>query len=81
MAFNKQKKRKITVDEKVYYWSATGGDNYIGLSVMADIQGGSKLFCAFEYHQVPIKVENSTIKAIGLNDQFVITPYIVRQVM
>lgn len=82
MAFNKKNKRKITVDENVYYWSATGDDDCIGLCVMTDSQAGSKLFCGFDYHHIPVKSETASgLEYTALTDQFVITPFIVRQVV
>lgn len=81
MAFSKKKKRRITVDEKIYYWSATGGDDWISLSVMADVQGGSRLFCDLEYHQIPVKAKDSEFNAVFLTNQFIITPYTVREVI
>lgn len=81
MAFNKKKKRKITVNENEFYWSATGNDGWITLTVMADVQGASKLICHFGYHQIPVKLENHLINAVALTNQFVITPYTVRQVI
>lgn len=86
MAFNKKKKRKIVVDGKQYYWSATGGDNCIGLTVMTDIQGSAKLICHFDYHQIPVKGDSFVVDGIELNvtfltNQFIITSYTVRQVI
>ena len=81
MAFSKKNKRKITVDENVYYWSATGGDGWIGLFIMTDIQGSSRLESYFGYHQIPVKTENSRLNAVALTNQFIITPYTVRQVI
>ncbi len=81
MAFNKKKKRKITVEERHYFWSVTGNDGWISLTIMADVQGGSRLVCHFDYHQIPIEIENHPLNMIVLTDQFVITPYTVRQVI
>lgn len=81
MAFNKKKKRKITVKDKEFYWSVTGNDGWISLIVMADVQGSSKLICSFSYHQIPVKIENHPLNAVFLTNQFVITPYTVRQVI
>ena len=71
MAFNKKKKRRIFVNCQEYYWSAKGNDTCITLSIMVDIQGGQKLMCCFDYHNDEQDREN----------QFIITPYIVQQVI
>ena len=79
MAFSKKKKRKITVDGQEYFWSATGDDGWINLYVMVNIQGGQKLWCQFDYHQD--KTPHDDGGGFTLSNQFVITPYIVRQVI
>lgn len=86
MAFNKKKKRKIVVDEKEYYWSATGNDGWISLCVMTDVQESPRLFTAFDYHQIPVagepfEIDGKEYKVTFLTNQFVITPYTVRQVI
>ena len=81
MAFTKKKKRKISVGGKEYFWSVTGNDGWISLTIMADVQGGSRLVCHFDYHQIPIKIEIYPLNTIFLTNQFVITPYTVRQVI
>lgn len=75
MGFSKKKKRKITIDDKVYYWSATGNDNWISLCIMTEVESSPKINCKFEYHHLPIQSEFGAILA----NQFVITPYTVRQ--
>ena len=75
MAFSKKKKRKTVVNEKIYYWSATGNDGWISLCVMTETEGGQRLNCKFEYHHLPIESKFGTILA----NQFVITPYTIRQ--
>ena len=75
MAFNKKKKRKIVVNEKIYYWSATGNDGWISLCIMTEIESSPKLNCKFEYQHLPIESKYGKILA----NQFVITPYTVRQ--
>jgi hypothetical protein len=77
VAFSKKKKRKIIVEDKEYFWSATGNDGWISLHIMTEVQGSSKLSCSFDYHQIPIKSDDITILA----NQFVITPFTVRQVV
>ncbi|MDQ3801528.1 MAG: hypothetical protein M3384_19070 [Acidobacteriota bacterium] len=79
MAFNKKKKRKIVVGEKEYYWSATGDDGWISLCVMTDVQGSPKLLCKFDYHHLPIKSNCGEKDITVRTNQFVITPYTVRQ--
>jgi hypothetical protein len=81
MSFAKKNKGKIVVDDKVYFWSATGNDNFISLCIMTEIQGSSRLNCKFEYHQLPIKSKCGNREITTLANQFVITPYTVRQVI
>jgi hypothetical protein len=76
VAFSKKKKRKIIVDEKEYFWSATGNDGWISLHIMTEVPSSSGLSCSFNYHYIPIQTANLTIDA----NQFVITPFTVRQV-
>lgn len=81
MAFSKKNKRRITVGEKQYFWSVTGDDGWINLSVMADVQGGQKIFCAFDYHHISVKMSSGDFHFTVGTNQFIITPYIVRQVI
>ena len=81
MAFSKKKKRKIVVNDNEYYWSATGNDGWISLCVMTEIQGSSRLLCALDYHHIPIESQINGRNVTYLTDQFVITPYTVRQVV
>lgn len=77
--FSKKNKRKITVKGYVYYWSANGDDGWINLYVMIEIPSSPKLICYFEYHQDKEPVEQNGSKGVRLTNQFIITPYIVRQ--
>ncbi|MCP3993898.1 MAG: hypothetical protein GY722_02380 [bacterium] len=77
--FSKRQKRKITVGGRVYYWSASGDDGWINLCVMTTVPGSPKLICYFEYHQDETPFERGGRSGVSLSDQFVITPYIVRQ--
>jgi hypothetical protein len=79
MAFAKKNKRKITVNNKIYYWSATGNDGWISLNIMPDIEEGSRLNCAFDYHHIYTECEHNGQKITSGSNQFVITPYIVEQ--
>ncbi len=76
MAFSRKNKRRITVDGQEYFWSATGTDYGISLRVMAEVQGGQQLSCAFDYHQERVPCASG---AVALTNQFIVTPYIVRQ--
>lgn len=70
MAFSKKNKRRITVNGKNYFWYAWGDDCGINLLVRLDVREGQKLLCLFDYYP-----HNS------ISNHFVITPYIVRQVI
>lgn len=82
MAFSKKKKRKIVVNDEKYYWSATGNDGWVSLSIMTQIEGSSRLICSFRYHQIPIEQNtNNASEFTLLTNQFVITPHTVRKVI
>jgi hypothetical protein len=75
--------RKILVDDMRYAWSATGNDGRIGLTI-APLEGdGQILRTSFGYHSKLIrkivKSDGSSIE--NYRQQFVITPFIVRQVI
>ena len=76
MAFTKKQKRKIVVGDQEYYWVATGDDGWINLRVMVDVQGGQQLCCCFDYHQDRVPRGGGVVSLVN---QFVVTPYIVRQ--
>lgn len=77
--FSKKKKRKITVEGNIYYWSASGNDGWIQLTVMTEVASSPKLICYFGYHQDEEPFERAGIRGVRLSNQFVITPYTVRQ--
>ena len=78
MAFAKKSKRRITVGDQAYFWSCTGDDGWISVWVGCDVQGGQRLSCSFDYHQ---DVMPSGPGRWTVSNQFVVTPYIVRQVI
>jgi hypothetical protein len=80
MAFPKKSKRRIVVDGHLLYWSATGSDGCINLLVMSDFKQSGKVFASFDYHQIKVPRTIDGCEHTSLIDQFVITPYIVRQV-
>lgn len=63
--------------DQEYFWVASGNDGYIDLRAMA-IEGGQLLACTFGYHhrETPRSDGHTSLK-----QQFVVTPYIVRQVI
>jgi hypothetical protein len=81
MAFTKKNKRRIVVDGHLLYWSATGNDGCISLIIMSDFEKSGKLFACFGYHQIRVPITINSCEYTSLTDQFVITPYIVRQVI
>lgn len=82
MAFSKKNKRKIVVRDRIYYWSAVGDNGGISVWVMADLNNSPKIKCRFRYHQ-EVKERFETPYGVGcsLHNQFVVTPYTVRQVI
>jgi len=81
MAFTRKNKRRIIVDGYLLYWSATGDDGRINLSIMSDFEKSGKVFASFDYHQIPVTRIINGYEYTELTDQFIITPYIVRQVV
>jgi hypothetical protein len=77
MAFTRKKKRRIIVDGHLLYWVATGDDGWINLSIMSDVEGAGIVFASFDYHHIQVPLPTG---GFSMTDQFVITPYIVRQV-
>lgn len=83
MALPKKGLRKITVDDFQYAWSATGNDWGIGLTIAPLKNGGQILITVFDYHHKLVQ-ESETIDGIKVQSyeqQFIITPYIIRQVI
>jgi hypothetical protein len=81
MAFTRKNKRRIVVDGHLLYWVASGDDGYISLSLMSDFDPCGKVFASFDYHQILVpKISATGVPYTAIGDQFVITPYIVRQV-
>ncbi len=77
--FTKKGKRTIVVENRKYYWSATGNDGYINLWIAAEVAGSPKLQCYFGYHQDEAAYEHAGMEGTALSTQFVVTPYIVRE--
>ncbi len=71
------KRRKITIDNELYYWRAEGDDGCIVLSVihgrMQKVPNASLLWSSFLYHEDG--------RAGNRYNHLVITPYIVAQVI
>ncbi len=65
-------KRKIIVDTQVYYWIAKGNYEIINLTIENSI--GNKLFAQFDY-------DTLNGKSNYFNFPFVVTPYVVREII
>lgn len=78
MAYPRKGLRKITVDDQLYVWSAKGNDYNISLTVLADVEGGQILQATFPYLQDVTEFADGSGFA---ENQFVITPYTVREVI
>jgi len=77
MTLNKKKRRKIVIEDKTYFWQATGNDGWIDLCVTGEVKGCQKLLTAFDYQYSPPEFA----PGILYMGQFIITPFIVRQVI
>jgi hypothetical protein len=75
MALPKTGSRVITVEEYNYRWMASGNDGWIDLYVELDGEKGQRLMVKFDYHHKRIQMNDS----VSLQQQFVVTPDIVRQ--
>ena len=83
MALPKKGLRKIVVNDPKFAWSATGNDDYINLSIVPFEKNGQLLTSNFKYHFKQISqtgLEDGS-KVTHLKQQFIITPFIVRQVI
>ena len=75
--------RKITVEGTRYAWRASGTDDGIFLSVRECEGVGQLLTAMFDYHSrktAEFQLENGST-ATSWQQTFVLTPYIVRQVI
>lgn len=81
MAFNKKNKRKITVNENVFYWFYKFEKDILRLTVMTDEKTHSRLICDFDYKNFWLYfkdiVEGKDIKIPSWN----LSPKIVRQII
>ncbi|MBC8111863.1 MAG: hypothetical protein H7Y04_12450 [Verrucomicrobia bacterium] len=82
MALPKKGLRKITVNNIRYGWSATGQDGGIGLSIIPLHHESQILIATFGYHskEKAYQMKDGSI-AFSDKQQFIITPFIVRQVI
>jgi hypothetical protein len=76
MALPKKNSRKINIDGIQYSWIASGNDDYIELVICSSTGDGQKLLAQFDYHPIYIDKEETI-----LEQQFIITPIVVRQVI
>ena len=75
MALPKKGSRTITVGDCNYRWIASGNDGWIDLYIESKDTKGQLLKAKFDYHHKETKMTNG----IGLKQQLVVTPDIVRQ--
>ena len=76
MAFTKKNKRILVVGDQEYLWTVSGNHGQLDLRVMADVDGGQQLVCSFGYHHDRTPRGDGSV---AYTNQFVVTPYIVRQ--
>jgi len=74
MALPKKGSRTIIVEDYNFRWMASGNDGWIDLYIEAKDTKGQLLKAKFYYHHKETKTER-----MGLKQQFVVTPDIVRQ--
>lgn len=75
MALPKKGSRTIRVGDGDYRWIASGNDGWINLYIESKDTKGQLLKAKFDYHHR----ETKSTHGIGLKQQFVVTPDIVRQ--
>lgn len=73
MVISKKGKRKIKVNENVFYWSANFGTDILRLTIMTDEKSFSRLICEFNYKNRWLYFKE------GKGDTWILTPHIVRQ--
>ncbi|HEY8559324.1 MAG TPA: hypothetical protein VIL74_02890 [Pyrinomonadaceae bacterium] len=87
MSVNKRNKRKITVNENVFYWLYKITDDSLRLTVMTDEKAHSRLVCDLKYKNLWLY-----FKELVKDDEFykdklsmitpgVLTPWAVRQII
>lgn len=85
MAISKRKKRKIIIDEDVFYWVYKFQNDVLQLIVMTDEKTHSRLICDFTFKEL-----NAYFRELVKDDGFykdkllilspgVLTPFVVRQ--
>lgn len=83
MALPKKGLRKITINNFHYAWSATGNDGWISLSIAPLDNQGQLVTTSFGYHSAATGVfyTSDGSKTVHTEQQLIITPHIVRQVV
>ena len=84
MALPKEGLQRITVDNLRYARSATGNDGYIRVTVAPSDNVGQLLSTTFGYHSkaiAPLIRSDGSLIGFAHEQQLIITPYIVRQVI
>lgn len=80
--FSKKNKRRLRIGQQVFYWSATGNDGWISLTVMTEVPSSPRLSCMFDYHHETSEEQRADgSRVVHARNQFVVTPAVVRKVI
>lgn len=85
MTISRRNKRKITVDENVFYWVYKFQDDSLRLTVMTDKKSNSRLICDFDYRKLEsyfrelVKDDDSYADKFLIISPGVLTPYVIKQ--
>jgi hypothetical protein len=87
MAISKRKKRRITFNQDVFYWSYKFQKDILRLTVMTEEKTNSRLICDFKYKNLWLYFQELVKDAPIYDDKLliistgVLTPWVVRQVI
>jgi hypothetical protein len=82
MAISKRKKRKIIVNQNIFYWIHKSHKNFLRLIVMTDEKSNSRLICDFEALDPWLNFKEIVENRIEHEDKLlIITPSLVRQII
>src|SRR5215203_3520105 len=87
MAFNKKNKRKITVNENVFYWFYKFKKDILRLTAMTEEKSYTRLICDFKYKNLWLYFRELVKDDKFYDDKLliitagVLTPWVVRQVI
>jgi len=80
MTIKRKGSRKITVDEIVFWWKATGNDGWISIVICPE-RMNVKIVGTFEYHSVFVKESINNQKYSKVHGQIIITNRVIKSII